>query len=335
VEGVIGAPLGTYGWLKVGVDLPSRCGSMLPAHGTCPAHGLRAPAPTGVDESGPGADTPGMSEMSDEAALRYYEHDNTDPLPVVLDALREAGRDAEKIEIDDLAGIDEFHALGRPATMALAELAGIVPGTEVIDVGAGLGGPARFLAARFGARVTAVEPTERFRNACAELNRRAGLAASIQTVDGSATRIPVADASMEVAWMQAVAISVANKRAMADELRRVLRLGGRLAFFDSFARDGGDLHFPLPWADGPAASFVVSADELRSVFEAAGFEPLVWNEQEAAFAEIAQRTFTPTVDAERVGLARLMPEFEQRMGNLGRNVAEGRLGLLQAVLHAV
>jgi sarcosine/dimethylglycine N-methyltransferase len=273
--------------------------------------------------------------MSDEAALRYYDHDGTDPLPVVLDALRESGRAVDKIEIDDLAGIDEFHALGRPATMALAELADIAPDTEVIDVGAGLGGPARFLAARLGARVTAVEPTARFRNACAELNRRAGLAELIRTIDGSATQLPVADASMDVAWMQAVAISVVDKRVMADELRRVLRPGGRLAFFDSFARGEVDLHFPLPWADGPAESFVVSADELRSVFEAAGFEPVVWNEQEGALAEISQRRFTPTVDPTRVGLAMLMPDFDQRMGNVGRNIVEGRLGLLQAVLQAV
>jgi ubiquinone/menaquinone biosynthesis C-methylase UbiE len=276
-----------------------------------------------------------MNEIGDEAALRYYDHDGTDPLPVVLDALREAGRNADRIEIDDLAGIDEFHALGRPATMALAELADIAPGAEVIDVGAGLGGPARFLAARLGAHVTAVEPTARFRSACAELNRRAGLAELITTVDGNATHLPVADASMDVAWMQAVAISVADKRAMAEELRRVLRPRGRLAFFDSFTRGDGDLYFPLPWADGPEANFVVSANELRSVFVAAGFEPVVWNEQEGALAEIAQRSFTPTVDPTRVGLARLMPDFEQRMGNVGRNIAEGRLGLLQAVLDAV
>jgi sarcosine/dimethylglycine N-methyltransferase len=272
--------------------------------------------------------------MSDEAALRYYDH-GSDPLPVVLDALREAGRNPDVIEIDDLAGIDEFHALGRPATMALAELAAISPGTEVVDVGAGLGGPARFLAARFGAQVTAVEPTERFRAACAELNRRTGLGEAIRTVGGSATELPLGDASMDVAWMQAVAISILDKRAMANELRRVLRPGGRLAFFDSYARGGGDLYFPLPWADGPEASFVVSGDELSSIFEAAGFEPVVWNEQEGALAEIAQRSFTPTVDPSHVGLARLMPDFEERMGNVGRNIAEGRLGLLQGVLRAV
>jgi sarcosine/dimethylglycine N-methyltransferase len=276
-----------------------------------------------------------MDEMGHEAGLRYYGHEAPDPLPVILGALRESGRAVDTIEIDDLAGIDEFHALGRPATMALAELAGVAAGTEVIDVGAGLGGPARFLAARLGAQVTAVEPTARFREACAELTRRAGLAESVTTVDGTARRLPVADGSMDVAWMQAVAISVSDKRAMAVELRRVLVPGGRLAFFDSFARGGGDLHFPLPWADGAEASFVISADELRAAFEAAGFEPVVWNEQEGALAEIEKRSFTPTVDPTQVGLHRLMPDFEQRMGNLARNIAEGRLGLLQAVMRAV
>ena len=276
-----------------------------------------------------------MSEGRDDAPLRYYAGDGVDPLPVVLSALRESGRDTEQVEIDDLAGIDEFHALGRPATMALAELAGVERGAAVIDVGAGLGGPARFLAARYAARVTAVEPTSRFRDACAELTRRAGLAELVTTLDGTATHLPVADASMDVAWMQAVAISVPDKRAMAGELRRVLRPDGRLAFFDSFARDEGDLHFPVPWADGPEESFVVTADELRSVFVAAGLEPIVWNEQEGAIAEIAQRSFTPTVDPAHVGLGRLMPDFDRRMGNLGRNISEGRLGLLQAVLLAV
>jgi SAM-dependent methyltransferase len=275
-----------------------------------------------------------MSEArDDQAALRYYDGDGTDPLPVVLDALRGSGRDADRIDIDDLAGIDEFHALGRPATMALAELAGITPGTRVIDVGAGLGGPARFLAARCGAQVTAVEPVARFRTACAELTLRAGLVDAVRTVDGSATDLPVDDASMDVAWIQAVAISVADKAAMARELRRVLRADGRLAFFDSFAR-GGELHFPVPWADGPAESFVVSAGQLRSVFEAAGFEAIVWNEQEAALGEIGRRTFTPTTDPARVGLGQLMPDVDARMANLGRNVVEGRLGLLQAVLRA-
>jgi SAM-dependent methyltransferase len=275
-----------------------------------------------------------MTAAADDPALRHYAHDGADPVPVVLDALRAAGRDAEAIGIDDLAGIDEFHALGRSATMALAELAGFEAGTEVVDVGAGLGGPARFLAGRLGARVTAVEPTARFREACAELTRRAGLDGRIRTVDGTATDLPLPDASTDVVWMQAVAISVPDKLAMAREVRRVLRPGGRLAFFDSVAGPNGDPYFPVPWADAPEASFLVTARELRSAFAAAGLEPEVWNEQEGALSEIAARPFAPTVDPAQVGLQLLMPDFDTRMANVGRSIADGRLRLLQAVLRA-
>jgi sarcosine/dimethylglycine N-methyltransferase len=269
-----------------------------------------------------------------EAVLRYYSHDGTDPVPVVVEALRGAGRDPERIAVDDLAGIDEFHALGRSATIALADLAEIGAGDAVVDVGAGLGGPARYLAGHRGAWVTAVEPVPRFRAACAELTRRAGPAERVGVLDGSATALPVPDGSADVAWMQAVAISVPDKAAMARELRRVLRPGGRVAFFDSVSGPAGEPHYPLPWADGPAENFLVPAAELRTAFAAAGLEPTVWNEQEGALAEIAQRPFQPPVDPARVGLGLLMPQFDERMASVGRSIAEGRLRLLQAVLTA-
>ena len=121
----------------------------------------------------------------------------------------EAARDADRIEIEISPG-SMSSTLGRPATRALAELAGIASGTEVIDVGAGLGGPARFVAARFGAHVTAVEPTARFRMHAP--SSTAALASRTRSARSTAARLklPVADASMDVAWMQAVAISVAN-----------------------------------------------------------------------------------------------------------------------------
>ena len=171
--------------------------------------------------------------MSSEASvIRYYTHDGADLVPVILDALQGAGRDPEHLSVDDLAGVDEFHALGRAATMALADLAGIGEGDRVADLGAGIGGPTRYLAGRLGAHVTAVEPTARFRYACEELTRRVGLAERITAVEGTATSVPLEDGSVDVVWMQAVALSVPDKHAMAREVRRVLRSGGRFAFFD-------------------------------------------------------------------------------------------------------
>ena len=269
-----------------------------------------------------------------DAALDYYARGG-DPTPLVLDALRAAGRDVEHLSVDDLAGFDEFHALGRPATLALAELAGIGAGTRVADIGAGLGGPARVLAARFGARVTAVEPSAGFRAACVELTARTGLADQVTVVDGTATATGLPDAAFDVVWMQAVAISVGDKAAMARELRRILVDGGRLALFDMVAGPGGELHYPVPWADGPAESHVIPREELQATLEAAGFEVEVFNGVQDALASIGRQAFEPTLDPALGGLHQLMPRFEERMATLGRNVGEQRLELVQAVLRAV
>jgi hypothetical protein len=66
-----------------------------------------------------------------------------------------------------------------------------------------------------------------------------------------------------------------------------------------------------------------------------GGRAVVWNEHDGALAEIAQRPFTPTTDPTRVGLGLLMPDFDARMGNVGRNIGEGRLGIVQAAMRAV
>jgi hypothetical protein len=72
--------------------------------------------------------------------ISYY--DGPDIEELVLGALRASGRLLDPLDPDDLAGLDEFHALGRAGTLALADLADVRPGELVVDVGAGIGGPA-------------------------------------------------------------------------------------------------------------------------------------------------------------------------------------------------
>ena len=72
----------------------------------------------------------------------------------ILDALAAAGINLDALTIDDLAPTDQFHGGGKAVTVRLAHLAGLVPGTQVLDVGGGLGGPARTLAVEFGCHVT-------------------------------------------------------------------------------------------------------------------------------------------------------------------------------------
>jgi SAM-dependent methyltransferase len=270
--------------------------------------------------------------VSSDPGLAYYE--GADLAPVVLDALAAAGRSVDAIDPDDLAQLDEFHALGRASTLALAELAGLEPGEDVLDAGAGIGGPSRVLARHFGARVTALDPTERFCALNRTLTDRTGLGDRISVVAGDARALPFADESFDLVWSQAVWQSVEDKAAAAGDAFRVLRPGGRFALFEVARGPGGELVYPVPWADGPEESFLAGADELRAILVGAGFEAATWNvgadvppSIQAAAGGEGMAAGLPELSLELV-----MPDFSARMGGLGRNVAEQRIELVQAVM---
>jgi MPBQ/MSBQ methyltransferase len=268
---------------------------------------------------------------TERTPLDYY--DGPELTDTIFDALGEAGLDTERLNLDELAALDEFHALGRAATLALAELSEIRAGEKLLDAGAGIGGPARVLAHRYGARVTALDGSARFCRADERLCAATGLEDRVEVVCADALSLPFEDESFDVVWTQALLQNVEDKPALLAEFRRVLRVGGRWALFEVLSGPGGPLHFPVPWGDGPRESFLVAGPQLRRMAEAAGFAPLLWNQGEDTLGPIANaaRSLPVPVDDRGIGLHLLMPEFEARMAGLARNVEERRIELVQAV----
>jgi SAM-dependent methyltransferase len=268
--------------------------------------------------------------MSTQLTSYYDGPDLTDP---VRDALREAGLDPEHLRVDDLVAMDQFHALGLAATVALAKLADVRPGERVLDLGAGIGGPSRVLAARFGAHVTAVEPTARFRRLAAQLNAATGLDGAIEIVDARGDALPFADASFHLVWTQAVLPNVADLAPLAAEVHRVLAPGGRWALAETVAGPGGDTFFPVPWADGPQESHLVAPEALRTLLERPGFAAEVWEVGATALAPaVAELGGEPQDPRPPVDLGVLMPDYDERIAGLGRNIAEQRIAPVLAVL---
>lgn len=268
------------------------------------------------------------------AVVAQYQRD--DLLGSILAGLAEIGRDPEHLGPDDLVEVEEYHTLGRPATLALIEAAGIVAGDRVLDVGAGLGGPARTVARTTGAQVTALDTTPQFCAVARELNRRSGMAGTIEVVEGNALALPFPDASFDVVWTQHVTMNIADKATLYPELRRVLRPGGRLAFFDVIAGPVQPIHFPVPWADEASRSFLVTEEELRSLLAAAGFTAEHWedaSQMAAAFFQIAAAQAgggPPPPFGMHLVIANLRPKLEATATNL----AEDRIRLLRGVARA-
>lgn len=266
--------------------------------------------------------------------LAYY--DGPDLIAPVFDVLRNEGR-VGGLQADDLAALDEFHPLGRPATLALADLARVQPGQWVVDVGAGMGGPARTLARLYSAHVTSVDPTERF----FALNRifcnRTALTDQVTVIKGDARKLPLPAETFDLAWTQAFWQGIEDKALVAEQIHRVLRPGGRLALFEVVAGPGGELHYPVPWADGPEQSFLLGSQELRHLLHAVGFLEETWREG-AEVVEAIQQIAAGLHGAQTgdglpgVNLRLLLPDIDSRMAVFGRNVEEDRIGLVQAVL---
>jgi len=243
------------------------------------------------------------------------------------------GPEDRRLTPAELAGLDQFHTRGLAATAELATLAGIAADTAVLDVGAGVGGPARFLAATYGCRVMGVDLSAPFVEAARYLTERTGLSGQVSFETASALALPFDAARFDVVLLQHVAMNIADRARLYAEMRRVLKPGGRFATFDVVLASGAP-HYPLPWARTPATSFLLSAAATRAAVEPAGFRALAWQDDtEAAKAWIAQLRAAGPPPSLNLG-AVMGPDFGQLAANLARNISEGRLGILTAVFAA-
>ena len=210
-----------------------------------------------------------MNSATEQAVARHYGDSSIEER--ILEALRATGKDLDHLTTEDLAPVDEFHIGGRAATVDVAAKMNLTPGMKLLDVGCGIGGPARFFAAHHGARVTGIDLTRESIDTATALTNRMHLDGLISYHCGSALNLPFEDASFDGAYIFHVGMNISDKARLFGEVRRVLKPGGALAVYEVMHSAPGDISFPVPWAQSGETSFVAMPENYRELLQAAGF----------------------------------------------------------------
>jgi ubiquinone/menaquinone biosynthesis C-methylase UbiE len=256
----------------------------------------------------------------------------------ILQALARAGSDPDQLRAMDLATVDEFHVGGLEATKELGAQMELQPGLRVLDVGSGIGGPARYFAAEHQCKVTGIDLTEEFVQVARALTRRTKLDHLVEFVQASAQHLGFQAGTFDRAYMIHVGMNIADKAGVFREVRRVLKHGGMFAIFDILRAGDGEIVYPVPWALSEETSFVAHVKSYRDTLEGVGFRVERERDRRAFAIEFTERAIERAAQSGQptLSLHLLMGELAPVMiKNVLTMMKQGVLGPVELYARAV
>lgn len=272
-----------------------------------------------------------MPHIDDVAT--HYAHGAL--LRAILDGVERLGQSPATVSLEDLGSVDEFHIGGRIATRSFLDQLDIAADEHVLDVGCGLGGASRFAVQEYGCRVTGIDLTREYVETGEVMCSWVGLDKRITLEQGDATATHYANGAFDKSYMMHVGMNIPDKRALAAELYRVLRPGGRLGIYDVMRVGDGDLRFPVPWATAPEESIVSSPVEYKAALEAAGFSVIAERDRSSFAREFFSQLQANAESAEGpppLGIHILMGDTApQKVANMIENVSQDLVAPIELI----
>ncbi len=254
----------------------------------------------------------------------------------ILEAMQSVGIDPETVTIEQLSPVDHFHARGFPATVELADTLPIEAGQHLIDIGCGIGGPARYFAQRFGCKVDGLDITEPFVNAGNQLSQLVGMQEQVKIVQGDGQKLPYADERFDGGYAQHVTMNVPDRAAFFNEACRVLKPGAFFALTEHGLGEVGEPYHPVPWSEDGNGAYLMRPTETVAMLESAGFADIAVTDSGEKYLqgylkamELADKGEVPIFGV-HILLGKLAPQIVR---NAARNIEERRTQPVQIVCH--
>src|SRR6516164_2022951 len=238
-------------------------------------------------------------------------------------ALTDLGHDPQKLTPEILATVEHLHSGGLATTREQAKRFALTEESRVLDVGCGIGGPARHLARSYGCRVDGVDLTPELIETGRVLTKRCNLADRVMLRRGNALDLPYSDQTFDVVWCQNVAMNIADKDGLFAGVYRVLKPGGLFTSTEYSVGSGGEIIFPVPWAYDASINFLDPEDVMRTRYHTAGFRILEFINYSNPVIKHYERTLSaPPKRTSRLIFGDDVPE---RQRNSQRNLVESDL----------
>ncbi len=265
----------------------------------------------------------------------HYRHGEL--LQAIQTALASLGKTLDRLTIEDLAPVDEFHIGGRTATEHLLDQLDISAQDRLLDVGCGLGGAARFVAERFDNQVTGIDLTPEYIATGKVLCEWVNLQNNVTLHQASALSMPFQNESFDGGYMLHVGMNIESKAQLFREICRVLRADAYFGVYDVMRIGPGELAYPVPWANDSSISKLTGPEQYRQALLGAGFEVIRVNDRHKFALDYFTHLREKVAAGDKppaLGLHTLMQASTPlKIGNMFDNISAGYIAPVEIIVH--
>jgi len=257
-----------------------------------------------------------------------------DVYAVIVDALAKAGKNLDTLTVEDLSAVDHFHARGLPATVELADALPVKARDHLVDIGCGIGGPARYMAQRFGCRVSGIDITPPYVEAGNKLSALVRLQQQVRIELGDGQLLPYADAQFDGGYSQHVTMNVSDRPQFYAQAFRVLKPGAFFALTEHGLGPVGNPYHPVPWSSDGTGEYLVTPARTRELLQAAGFTDIQMQDTGAKYLAGYRKAIerADSGDVPVLGVHLLLGESApEKTRNAARNIEERRTHPIQVI----